>query len=42
VRDDNRNENLELWSKSHPAGQRVQDLLDWADTIQQRYLPEAA
>lgn len=27
IRDDNRIENLELWSKSHPAGQRVSDRL---------------
>jgi hypothetical protein len=27
VRDDNRLENLELWHKSQPAGQRVSDLL---------------
>lgn len=37
VRDDNRYENLELWSKSHPAGQRIEDLLDWAQMIQERY-----
>lgn len=37
VRDDNRIENLELWSSMHPAGQRTRDLLDWANTIQERY-----
>jgi hypothetical protein len=26
---DNRIENLELWTKSHPAGQRVEDKLQW-------------
>jgi hypothetical protein len=29
VRDDNRPENLELWSNGHPSGQRVSDLIDW-------------
>ena len=29
-RTDNRIENLELWSDSHPAGQRVADKLAWA------------
>lgn len=29
VRDDNRIENLELWSTSHPAGQRVSDKIEW-------------
>lgn len=33
VRDDNRPENLELWSKSHPAGQRVEDKVTWAREI---------
>ncbi|AOZ63750.1 HNH endonuclease [Rhodococcus phage Weasels2] len=29
VRDDNRIENLELWVRPQPNGQRVDDLLDW-------------
>ena len=33
VRDDNRLENLELWSKSHPYGQRVEDKMRWACEI---------
>lgn len=30
---DNRIDNLELWVKSQPAGQRAKDLLDWAHKI---------
>lgn len=37
VRDDNRIENLELWSKSQPSGQRVEDKLLWAFEIIERY-----
>lgn len=33
VRDDNRIENLELWSTSQPIGQRVEDKLKWAYEI---------
>ena len=29
IRDDNRLENLELWSSSHPKGQRVEDKVAW-------------
>jgi hypothetical protein len=32
VRDDNRRENLELWATAHPAGARVEDLVDWVVT----------
>jgi hypothetical protein len=37
VRTDNRLENLELWSSSHPSGQRVQDKVAWARQILARY-----
>jgi hypothetical protein len=33
VRDDNRIENLELWSSSQPKGQRVPDKVAWAREI---------
>jgi hypothetical protein len=37
VKNDNRLENLELWSSSHPPGQRVEDKLAWAREIIDRY-----
>lgn len=37
IRDDNRIENLELWSVSHPKGQRVQDKIDWAISFLKDY-----
>ena len=37
VRDDNRIENLELWSKSQPPGQRVADKIAWAVKFLQEY-----
>lgn len=36
-RADNRLENLELWAKTQPAGQRVRDLVAWAREIEQKY-----
>jgi hypothetical protein len=33
VKADNRPENLELWVKSQPCGQRAKDLLEWAKQI---------
>lgn len=33
MRSDNRIENLELWSRYQPAGQRVEDLVAWAKEI---------
>ena len=41
VRDDNRLENLELWSSCHPAGQRVTEKVEWALEILSLYQPEA-
>ncbi|AEJ94070.1 hypothetical protein THIBAULT_148 [Mycobacterium phage Thibault] len=37
VRNDNRPENLELWSVGHPAGARVEDLVTWAREVLTRY-----
>lgn len=44
VRDDNRIENLELWSTSQPSGQSVADKVAWAREILERYadLPQKA
>lgn len=39
-RQDNRPENLELWIRSQPRGQRVEDLLDWAHQIIKMYEQE--
>lgn len=40
-RSDNRPENLELWSRSQPAGQRVSDKLAWCAEMVRQY-PELA
>ena len=37
VRDDNRLENLELWSTSQPSGQRVEDKIAWAQDLLRQY-----
>ena len=37
---DNRPENLELWSKSQPPGQRISDKLEWAHALIAQYEPE--
>jgi hypothetical protein len=37
VRDDNRLENLELWTTPHPTGIRVSDAVEWARNILARY-----
>lgn len=37
VRDDNRLENLELWSTDQPAGQRVEDKIAWAIELLMKY-----
>lgn len=40
VRDDNRIENLELWSVRQPKGQRVEDKTEWALQWLREYAPE--
>lgn len=37
VRKDNRPENLELWTRCQPPGQRVRDLIEFAGWITERY-----
>jgi len=39
-RKDNRIQNLELWSKAQPAGQRVEDKVKYAIEILKQYAPE--
>lgn len=39
IRHDNRPENLEMWSKGHPSGQSVRDLLAWARRVISDYEP---
>jgi len=40
IRDDNRPENLELWSRSQPPGGRIEDKLAWARAFILQYHPE--
>lgn len=37
VKNDNRIDNLELWTSNHPAGQRVEDLVVWAKEMLAKY-----
>lgn len=37
IRHDNRIENLELWHRGQPAGQRVEDKIDWAKEFLEEY-----
>lgn len=41
IRDDNRIENLELWTGNHAPGQRVSDLIEWAEKILYQYKKES-
>lgn len=40
IRDDNHPDNLELWAKVHPAGQRVTDLIGFAESVLEIYAPD--
>lgn len=40
VKDDNRPENLELWTRSQPSGQRVEDKVQWAIELLRLYRPD--
>jgi hypothetical protein len=40
IRNDNRPENLELWSEAQPYGQRVEDKVAYAIEILEQYAPE--
>jgi hypothetical protein len=37
IKDDNRPENLELWARVQPSGQRVRDLVAFAQEVLERY-----
>lgn len=37
IKADNNISNLELWSSYHPSGQRVEDLVEWANKILTEY-----
>jgi hypothetical protein len=37
IRDDNRPENLELWTSPQPSGIRVSDAIQWAHAILEQY-----
>lgn len=37
IKNDNRIDNLELWSKSQPSGQRLEDKLKWAENFLREY-----
>lgn len=37
IRHDNRIENLELWTVSHPSGKRVEDVIKWAKEFLKEY-----
>lgn len=40
VKEDNRLENLELWASNHPPGQRIEDQIEWALELLEKYEPD--
>ena len=40
IKDDNRIENLELWTRSQPSGIRASDAVMWAIQVLQTYSPD--
>ena len=42
VRDDNRPENLELWTRPQPSEIRASDAIEWAIEVLERYLAQGA
>jgi len=40
IKDDNHPDHLELWSGSHPAGCRVEDLVEFSKETLKKYAPE--
>ena len=40
IKTDNRLENLELWSESHPSGQRTTDMIEFCIRYLKEYRPE--
>jgi hypothetical protein len=42
VRDDNRPENLELWTRPQPSGVRVSDAIPWARRTYELYVADGA
>lgn len=41
IKDDNRPENLELWTTSQPKGARLVDKIAWAEDFLRLYRPES-
>jgi len=40
IKNDNSKENLELWVKSQPPGQRVEDMINFCYDFLKKYKPE--